>query len=161
LTNLLDQSASEIPQIKEGTLKQFVDNLELDAPNTLRIIRMKSYLGAESLPFSSDHTAWRDTVTDPYCNHETSENSSLRWTDASTAHAIQYWKIAPAGFGTFIDVRSGRQLVVVATSETSDDDTLNTFTHWDCYLQNFDQLSPEFSLSNGIEAIRLEPGNRL
>jgi hypothetical protein len=161
LTNLLDQSVSEIPQVKEGTLKQFVDNLELDVPNTLRIIRMKSYLGAESLPFSSDHAAWRDTVTDPYCNHETSENPSLRWTDISTAHAIQYWRIAPAGFGTFLDVRSGQQLVVVATSDTSDDDALYTFTHWDHYLQNFDQLSPEFFLSNGIEAIRLEPGNRL
>lgn len=161
MTSLLDQSVSETPQVKDGILKQFVDNLELDIPNTLRIIRMKSYLGAESLPFASDHAAWRDTVSDPYCIHETSEKSSLRWTDVSTAHAIQFWRIAPAGFGTFFDVRSGQQLVIIATPETSDDDTLHTFTHWDRYLQDFDQLSPEFCLSNGIEAIRLGPGNRL
>jgi hypothetical protein len=161
LTNLLDQSVSETPQVKDGVLKQFVDNLELDVPNTLRIIRMKSYLGAESLPFSSDHAAWRDTVSDPYCTHETSENASLRWTDASTAHAVQFWKITPAGFGAFFDVRSGQQLVIVAAPETSDDDTLHTFTHWDQYLQDFDRLSHEFSSRNGIEAIRLERGNRL
>jgi hypothetical protein len=161
LTTLLDQSVSDTPQVKDAILKQFVDNLELDIPNTLRIIRMKSYFGAESLPFASDHTAWRDTVSDPYCIHETSENSSLRWNNASTAHAIQPWRIAPAGFGTFFDVRSGQQLVIVATPEISDDETLLSFTRWDHYVRDFDQLNPQICLNNGIEAIRLDPGSRL
>jgi len=161
LTGLLDQSVSETPEVKDGILKQFVDNLELEVHNTLRILRMKSYFEAESLPFASDHAAWRDTVRDPYCVHETSENPSLRWTDVSTAHAVQSWKIAPTGFGTFFDVRSGQLLVIIATPETSDDKSYHTFTHWDHYLQDFDQLSPEFNLNDGIEAIRLDPGNRL
>ena len=62
---------------------------------------MKSYSGAESLPFTSEHAAWRDTVSDPYCDGETSEYTSLCWTDLSTTDAIQFWKMTPAGFGAF------------------------------------------------------------
>ena len=51
---------------------------------------MKSYSGAESLPFTSEHAAWHDTVSDPYCDGETSEYTSLRWTDLSTTDAIQF-----------------------------------------------------------------------
>jgi hypothetical protein len=148
--------------VKDGILKQFVENLELDNPNILRIIRMKSYSGAESLPFTSDHVAWRDTVSDPYCNYESLEESSLRWTEVSTMNAVQFWKITPAGFGSFFDVRSGYQLLIIATSEcASDDEGRDFFTRWERYLQDFDRLDPAFCFKNDIEAIRLEPGNRL
>ena len=123
---------------------------------------MKSYSGAESLPFTSEHAAWRDTVSDPYCDGETSEYTSLRWTDLSTTDAIQFWKMMPAGFGAFFDVRSGLQLIIIATPICADEDN-NTvsFTCWSCYLHNFDRLNPEFYSENHIEAIRLEAGNRL
>lgn len=143
-------------------MKQFVENLELENPNTLRIVRMRSYLGAESFPFSTDHAAWRDTASDPYCVHDLTEESSLRWTDISTANAVQFWKIAPAGFGIFFDVRSGRQLVIIATLEcVSDDRGKDFFTHWGPFLQNFDRQDPALFSDHGLEAVLLEPGNRL
>ena len=96
-----DQSTLDMPQLKAGILKQFVDNLELKNPNILRIIQMKSYSGVEPFPFSSDHVAWRETAFDPYCIYDLTEELSLRWTNASTMNAVQFWGIAPAGFGIF------------------------------------------------------------
>jgi hypothetical protein len=162
LTLLKDQSTSEIPEIKNGILKQFVENLELDNPNVLRIIRMRSYSGAERFPFSSDYVAWRETAFDPYCNYDLSEDSSLRWTDVSTANAVQFWRIAPAGFGIFFDIRSGSQLVIIATTDCVDDkEGKHFFTRWGHFLQDIDQLDAELFTENIYEAIRLEPGNRL
>lgn len=119
---------------------------------------MKSYSGAESLPFASDHVAWRETASDPYCEQEAFDESSLRWTDALTANTVQFWRIAPAGFGIFFDVRSGQQLVIIGKSEDLTDGGEYLFTHWDRYLREFDQQDSSFC---PIEAVRLEPGNRL
>ena len=152
------------PKLNDGILKQFVKNLELNNPNTLRIVRMKSYLGAELHPFASEHIAWHDTASDPYCDLESFEDFSLRWTDVSTKNAVQLWRIIPAGFGMFFDVRSGQQLIIIATAQTMDKyDQKNAFTHWGNYLQNFDRLNLNFCSTNEIqlEAVRLEPGNRL
>ena len=104
MTNFQDQSTLDMPQLQNGILKQFVDNLELTNPNTLQIIRMRSYSGEEPFPFSSDHVVWCETASNPYCVYNSSEESSLCWTDASTMNAIQPWKIAPAGFGNFLDI---------------------------------------------------------
>lgn len=127
---------------------------------------MKSYSGAEPLPFASEHVAWRETTSEPYCDLESFTDSSLRWTDVSTANAVQFWRITPAGFGMFFDVRSGHQLIIIASSQVTDiDDSEIPFTgsHWGSYLQNFDRLNPNISSTTDtkLEAIRLEPGNRL
>jgi hypothetical protein len=124
---------------------------------------MKSCSGVESSLFSSDHAAWRDTLTEPYCvADDVSKQSLLRWTNVSTSNATQFWKITPAGFGTFLDIRSGQQWIIIATPYRGDDeDYVDFFTHWDRYLENFNPMHPTFSRKNGIEAIRLEPGNRL
>ena len=153
---------SDMPQFKNGILKQFVDNLELNNPNTMRIIRMRSYTGAEVFPFSSDHVAWRETSFNPYCVFDSSDESSLRWTDISTVNAVQPWRIAPAGFGIFFDIRSGSQLVIIATAVCSNDEKSKDFlTQWGHYLQGFEQLDPELFSGNVFEAIRLESGNHL
>jgi hypothetical protein len=158
-----DQSLSETPQLKYGILKQFVDNLEFDNPNTLRIIRMKSHSGVESFPFSSDHTAWRETASNPYCVYDRLEESSLRWTDVSTRNAVQFWRMAPAGFGIFFDIRSGYQLVIIATTVCANNvgGCRDFFTQWGRYLEDTNRLDPALFSGNDFEAIRLEPGNRL
>lgn len=123
---------------------------------------MKSYSGAESSPFSTDHVAWRDTASDPYCEYESSVESSLRWTDVSTVNAVQFWRIAPAGFGLFFDIRSGSQLIIIATADRTDDDGgKDFFTQWDRYLEDIDRLDPELFSQNKFQAIRLDQGNRL
>ena len=124
---------------------------------------MKSYYsGAESFPFASDYAAWRDTVSDPYCDGESSDNSSLRWTDASTTNAVQFWRIAPAGFDIFFDVRSGHLLVIIATPEyTNVDEREDHFSHRGRYLHDFDRMDDKLFSKSSVEAIRVESGNRL
>ena len=162
LTNFQDQSTSDMLQLQNGILKQFVDNLELIKPNTLRIIQMRSYSGAEPFPFSSDHIAWRETASNPYCVYDSSEESSLRWIDVSTVNGVQPWKIAPVGFGIFLDIRCGSQLVIIAMAMCSNDkESKGYFTRWGRYLQGFDQLDAEIFSGNAFEAIQLQSGNRL
>jgi len=142
-------------------LKQFVENIETNHPNILRIIRMHSYAGIELSHFSSDHVAWRDTLLDFYCNQDDSTKQSLlRWTDVATKGSIQFWRIPPAGFGVFFDIRSGQQWIIIATPNYMDEDGIqkkNSFSRWDHYIE-FNSMEPG---NNILEAIRLEPGNRL
>ena len=153
---------SDMPQFKNGILKQFVDNLELTNPNTLQIIQMRSYSGEEPFPFSSDHVAWCETASNPYCIYDSLEELSLRWTDVSTVNAVQPWKIAPAGFGKFLDIRSGSQLVIIAMAMClNDKESKGYFTRWGRYLQGFDQLDAEIFSGNAFKAIRLQSGNCL
>jgi hypothetical protein len=143
--------------------KKFVDNLESPSPNVLRIARMRSSSGMEPLPFSADHAAWRDTLRDPYCiKDDPTVQSSLRWNEAATANAIQFWRIIPSGFGAFMDVRSGQSWIIIATPDDRDkDENIDYFTRWDRYLQGFQRMDPIFTVKNGLEAIRIEAGNRL
>jgi hypothetical protein len=143
-------------------LRQFVENLELNNPNTLRIGRMRSDSGPEASPFSTEHVAWRETILNPYCEFDSLEKSPLRWTDVSTANAIQSWTIAPGGFGIFFDVRSGSQLVIIATGKHIDDDEgEGTVVQRNCQFQESVEQDEEIYSEYVFEAIRLEAGNRL
>lgn len=145
------------------TVKEFIENLSSQSKNILRTFRMKSYSGIELSSFSSDHAAWRETLSEPYCDQDdVASQSSLRWTEASTANAIRFWRLAPAGFGIYLDIRSGQQWVIIATSDRKKcDRDVDHFTRWDRYLQDFDPMKPKFNVDTPLEAIRLEPGNRL
>ena len=159
----LDQSTGERSNIEERTIKNLIENLERSKRSIFRTVRMGSYAGMEPSPFSSDHWAWRETLSEPYCDHDDPrELLSLRWTEVSTANAMQFWKIAPAGFGIFFDIRSGEQWVIIATPDKlNEDEEVDRFTRWDRYIKDFDTMKPTFCIETGMEAIRLEPGNRL
>jgi hypothetical protein len=76
----------------------------------------KIILGHGVITFSSDHAAWRETLSEPYCDQDdVAKQSSLRWTEASMRNTIQFWQLAPAGFGIFFDIQSGQQWVIIAT----------------------------------------------
>lgn len=124
---------------------------------------MKSYAGFESTLFSSDHAAWRDTLQDPgSALEDISKRSTLRWTDASNTNAVQFWRVIPAGFGAFFDIRSGQIWVIIATQNSSEvKHRPEYFSHWYRYLHSFSRLGPKFSIETRLEAIRLEAGNRL
>ena len=126
------------------------------------MLQRSSFLVRPSILLSSDHVAWRETSFNPYCVFDSSDESSLRWTDISTVNAVQPWRIAPAGCGIFFDIQSGSQLVIIATAVCSNDEgSKDFFTRWGRYLQGFEQLDPELFSENALEAIRLESGNRL
>jgi hypothetical protein len=164
-----DQSTAGIPIPTGGTVKQFIDNYEQPSPNLLRIIHMESYAGMEPSLFSSDHIAWRDTRRYAYCHREPTNQSSLRWSDISMTNTIQFWKLIPAGFGAFFDIRSGQQWVIIATPCPPDNDRTipddstksDSFTQWDHYLYDFNPMDPQTLPDCNLEAIRLEPGTRL
>lgn len=121
---------------------------------------MKSYSGIESSHFSSDHAAWRETLSEPYCDQDDiAQLSSLRWTQASTANTTQFWRLAPAGFGIFFDIRSGLRWVIIATQDYREGGI--DVERWDKYLGDFHQMKPKFDDNSVLEAIRLEPGHRL
>ena len=122
---------------------------------------MKSYSGAKSLPFTSEHAAWCDTISDAYCDDESSEYTSLHWTDLSTTKAIQLWKMMPAGFGAFFNVCSGQQLIVIVAPKCANEDKNTNFLAQSCYLHKFNRLDPGFYSENHIKAIQLEAGNHL
>jgi hypothetical protein len=151
-----------VPKLTKGILRQFIDNLELARPNTFRIIQMRSNSGPEIFPFSSEQAAWRETAFNPYCDHDSLEKSSIRWTNVFNTNAVQPWGIAPSGFGSYLDIRSGSLLVVVPTSDTSTGDaSRDFFTRWDRYLVDWDKLDVDCFADNDFEAVRLEAGNRL
>lgn len=78
------------------------------------------------------------------------------------AHSVQFWQLVPAGFGGFFDVRSGNLWIIVATSHQAEYDKQSEFfTHWDCFLEEFNPLKPTFATRTRLESIRLETGNRL
>jgi hypothetical protein len=149
--------------VQKRILQEFIENLQNPDKNILRTFRMKSYSGMESLPFSSDHAAWRETLSEPFCDQDDSaELSLLRWTEASTAHATRFWRLVPAGFGAFLDIRSGEQWVIIATRDKRESDLkVDNFTRWDRYLQDFNAMDPNFVIDTPLQAVRLEPGNRL
>ena len=78
-------------------------------------------------------------------------------------HAVQFWRIAPEGFGIFFDIRCGQQLIIIATAnyESEGEEGNEFFMRWGHHLQKFDQLDPTLFSGYVFEAIRLEPGNRL
>lgn len=136
-----------------------MDNLEVEKPNVLRIVRMKSYAGFESNLFSSDHAAWRETTP---TSEEIEKLSSLRWTDVSMTNAVQFWRIVPSGFGSYFDVRCGSIWIIVATpTAVEEGEVPDFFSHWDRYVQDFSPISPTFGTDTRLDSIRLEPGNRL
>lgn len=158
-----DQSTIGTSKLEKRSLQQFIDNLEEENGNVLRIVRMKSDRGFELNPFSSDYAAWRNTLQDPSSVlDDTSKQQILRWTDVSTKNSVQFWRLVPAGFGAFFDVRSGSLWIIIATSRAVEDDKdPDCFTRWDRYLEDFDRLKPTFAVRTCLESIRIEPGNRL
>lgn len=160
----LDHSTVDYPMTEERTVKDFIENLDHQNRHILRIVRMRSYTGVEPSLFSSDHTAWRETMSEPYCDQDDlAKLSSLRWTEAFTSDAVQFWKLPPSGFGMFLDIRSGAQWVIIASPEVKNalETDVDCFSRWDRYLQDFDPTDPKFCIETAIEAVRLEPGNRL
>ncbi len=136
--------------MKIGTLRQFVDNSTSDAGGKiLRVIHAPSDV-LKQLPFATEYLAWRETRSLTYCKEE--DNSLiglLRWNDFSNTDAIQWWTMAPHGFGVYFDVHAGSQWIAIAAvhvdsdSSPFDPDLLATA---DLFLQNFvptNSLNPE------------------
>jgi hypothetical protein len=65
-----DQSTTDDPMVEKRTIQEFIKNLNSQSRNILHTFHIKSYSGMESLPFSLDHAAWQETLSEPYCDQD-------------------------------------------------------------------------------------------
>jgi hypothetical protein len=151
-------------RLVRGTLQEFLDNAESDGDcKVLRIVRMPSETPTHQTTFGTEYVAWRESKSRVYCKQEDpSLINSLRWNDISITHSIQWWTHIPHGFGAFIDIRTGSQLVVIPTPDKSNGlfDRLQ-FSNPGFYLPRFERATPHHRFATQPEAILLTAGMRL
>ena len=119
--------------LEKCAVKEFIENLSSQSKNILCTFCMKSYAGMELFSFTSNHAAWHEMLSEPYCNQDdVAKQTSLRWTEASTANATRFWQLTPASFGMFFDLRSGQQWVIIAMPDYRDHESdVDFFPQWD------------------------------
>jgi len=106
------------------------------------------YAGYEANPFSSDHSAWMQTLSSPFSKDVVPVPvGDLRWGSCTTAGAFDDYRLNHDGFGTIIDLIHG-SMVWISASNSS-----NIVHRRGIVLKN--------KSVNRVEAIVLEPGTRL
>ena len=157
---LEDQSLepTELPNIKTGSLQQFVQNAESKrARKVLRVIHAPSDF-IQQLPFTTDYLAWRETRSLPYCKEEEySTIGALRWNDYDNADAIQKWTLVPHGLGLYLEIRAGSKWIIV-WSPAEFPFNPDHFATWDLFLPEFLSTRRVNQLFVHPEAILLREG---
>ena len=91
--------------LEKHAIKEFIKNLSSQSKDILHTFCMKSYSGMELFSFMPNHAAWCETSLEPYCNQDdVVKQTSLRWTEASTANSTWFWQLTPASFEMFFDI---------------------------------------------------------
>ena len=91
--------------LEKCAIKEFIKNLSSQSKNIPHTFHMKSYAGMELFSFMSDHAAWHEMSSEPYCDQDdVAKQTSLQWTEASTANATRFWQLTPASFGMFFNI---------------------------------------------------------
>lgn len=117
--------------------------------------------GMAYFPFSTDVHAWQDTENRSYCLPANPfPVESVRWGSASTKGSITGWKLAPHGFGHYIDVKVGSLLLIIAKSRPNDREAGKRFTDINLFANNFRPDKPNTDLWD-LEAVVLMPGTRM
>ena len=149
---------TESPNVKTGSLQQFVENAESErARKVLRVIRAPSHL-MRQLPFTTDYLAWRETPSLPYCKEEEySAIGALRWNEYENADAIQKWTLVPHGLGLYLEIRAGSKWIIVCSPTDFPFDP-DHFATSDLYLPEFLSTRMMNELFVHPEAILLTAG---
>jgi hypothetical protein len=117
--------------------------------------------GLGTLPFSTDSAAWNGTKGAADCRGDKAPPlGDIRWGIAATTGAIHWWHIDSDGFGTYLDVKAGLKLWVVATRK---DRSFHSFGEISTYLQEehrYEAEGPNLDRWD-LEAVVLQPGTRL
>ncbi|KAK2464090.1 hypothetical protein APHAL10511_003892 [Amanita phalloides] len=95
----------------------------------------------------------------PYCRKDSNDserpNYDIRWGLAATAGAISYWHVDANGFGTYIDVQTGKKWWVIAREKRGE----QSFASKNQY-STFDPQEINSNLWE-VHAVMLSPGDRL
>ncbi|KIM38064.1 hypothetical protein M413DRAFT_13028 [Hebeloma cylindrosporum] len=150
--------------LRTGSLQQFVDNAESKrGSKILRVIHAPSD-SVQQMSFTTEYLAWRETRSLTYCKEENySSISTLRWNDFSNTDAVQWWNLVPHGFGAFLDVRSGSQLIIVAAPASSPSSSFNPddFATSEIFIPGFLPTRAIHPVFFHPEAILLTEGMRI
>lgn len=144
--------------MRKGTLRQMLECSKLPDGKALNALQFP--MGEEALarsPFSTEIEAWQATKGRPDCDGEDSMPAPhLRWGLCATKGASHLWHIDSNGFGTFIDVKTGQKLWIMAHPKEG-----RTFADITLFLGDDYQLEEPNEGLWDLEAILLEPGTRM
>jgi hypothetical protein len=108
-------------------------------------------------PFSNEHVAWLRTLGNRFC-FGSYPTSSTRWSLVAFNGALHYFHIDSDGFGTWVEVKTGLKLWVIARPK---DASIPSFGEIDGFLKILgDGTSPNPNHWI-LEAVVLAPGHRL
>ncbi|KAH6887774.1 hypothetical protein BKA70DRAFT_1122083, partial [Coprinopsis sp. MPI-PUGE-AT-0042] len=111
----------------------------------------------QQFTFSSEHIAWLRTLGNHFC-FAPYPTSSTRWSLVAFNGALHYFHIDSDGFGTWVEVKTGLKLWVIARPK---DESIPSFGDVDGFLKVFGQgMSPNPDYWT-IEAVVLGPNTRL
>ncbi|KAH6871656.1 hypothetical protein BKA70DRAFT_1450930 [Coprinopsis sp. MPI-PUGE-AT-0042] len=111
----------------------------------------------QKFPFSSEHIAWLRTLGNHFC-FAPYPTSDTRWSLVAFNGALHYFHIDSDGFGTWVEVKHGKKLWVIARPK---DESIPSFDNVDGFLKIFgDGSSPNTDYWT-IEAVVLGPETRL
>ncbi|KAH6874092.1 hypothetical protein BKA70DRAFT_1449740 [Coprinopsis sp. MPI-PUGE-AT-0042] len=111
----------------------------------------------QQFTFSSKHITWLRTLGNHFC-FAPYPTSSTRWSLVAFNSAFHYFHIDSDGFGTWVEVRRGLKLWVIARLK---DESVASFGNVDGFLKVFGKgMSPNTD-SWIIEAVVLGPNTRL
>jgi hypothetical protein len=162
LNKVPDQSTTDNPMVEKRTIREFIENLNSQSRNILCTFHIKSYSGMESLPFHQIMQHGEKHYQNHIAIKMMSQNShhwdglKHQWETQSNFGNLHL--LVLEFFLIFNLVSNGSSLQHPIREHECDADY---FTQWDWYLQDFDPMNPTFAVDTTLEAIRLEPGNRL
>jgi hypothetical protein len=107
--------------------------------------------------FSSEYYAWLLTLGNTFCFGDY-PTSHMRWGLVAFNGALHYFHIDSDGLGTWVEVKCGLKLWVIARPK---DDKVPSFSDIDAFLKNIGEGTCPNSDSWIVEAVVLEPGSRL
>jgi hypothetical protein len=129
--------------------RPIVNALNLPLPPGLR--------AEQGLPFSDEHVAWLRTLGN-LCCFAPYPTSDTRWSLVAFNGALHYFHIDSDGFGTWVEVKTGLKLWVIARPK---DDSIPSFGDIDGFLKILgDGKSPNRDHWI-LEAVVLAPNTRL
>lgn len=150
---------------KTGTLQQMLEcaNMAGGAGKILNALQFP--LGETDLSpmsFTTETHAWKATKDTAFCKaDQLFPGDDLRWGLAATSGALHWYHIDSDGFGTFVDVKTGKKYWMCGRPKHSQGIDSKPFSGISTFInESYDVNIPSTDRWD-IEAVVLTPGTRL
>ncbi|KAJ3502883.1 hypothetical protein NLJ89_g8689 [Agrocybe chaxingu] len=166
IVDIQDQSLSFTDDcndiLRQGTLRQILECSRMKNGKTLNALNFPMGVsGVRPSPVSSDLCAWRHTAGLPFCKSTgpVYPVDDVQWGLVATDGAFHGWHVDSDGFGTVVEVQTGRKWWVLARPR-GDDPDFNDFARIRTFLGEIDTSAPNLDRWE-LEAVLLKSGSRL